>query len=290
MKKAIAIIAYNRPEYFARCLNSIMQNNIDDFDVFIFIDGNSSEKEHIEITKSHNRSIEIITQHKSLGSGLHQFYVKNFIFKERNYDRCLFIEDDVITSKYLVDICENLYEWGNSEIGDIGAVSGFSAHPLLVEEKRKNIDKVLINTIMGAIYIDKLCWLKIEPLMSEYISFIKDIKYSERPHTSIQEWMKNVISRSHNEHKLAKNSILNLYEYFKIDNFSSAQDVAMSLSMLVNGYCYLSTYVNRALNIGEYGTHVTPETFKNVGFDKLFLEEYESDKELKNFNLVYERI
>ena len=148
-KISIIIPVYNSEKYIRRCLNSILNQTFQDFEI-ILIDDNSKDnslKIVSEIEKTHKDKIKILKNAKNVGAGAS----RNKGLKIASGEYITFIDsDDYIeknTLKRMYESCVNT----DSDIARINMIKVFSGKDVSFLGRRSNIDEHKINY-----FLDKL--------------------------------------------------------------------------------------------------------------------------------------
>ena len=128
----VALFAYNRPKSFIRTVQALAENELAErTEIYLFLDGPKNEEDQ-------NRSLEI----ESYFDNIKGFLTKTKYVRTSNYglkrniiagvnqmmdlhDRAIFLEDDLVTSKYFLRFMNSSLElYENTE--DVCQVSGYS--------------------------------------------------------------------------------------------------------------------------------------------------------------------
>ena len=128
--EAIVIYSFSRSKCLERCLLNLKKmSNIDKFDIYIFQENciNKFSKkiitsplfieECINLAKNIMPNCNIIVNPFNFGIAINQLNAMTFIFNKKKYDRCLFIEDDVILTEESLNNYLNDNELTNNAIG-----------------------------------------------------------------------------------------------------------------------------------------------------------------------------
>lgn len=135
--KAIAVLAYNRPDYLRQTLASVAAcRGIKDYDVVVSVDDGKNQKETAKVACSFPHVNVKLLHYRLLGINGHPRWVYDILF--RNHDFIVAIEDDVLPSPDALELCDwfhdlpeksqyaclNLYAHGNRD----------QANPLAIAE------------------------------------------------------------------------------------------------------------------------------------------------------------
>jgi len=108
VKRAIAVIANNRPKYLRLTLDGISCCvGIDDWDLFVYVDGPASEKSKEFATFLPVIPMTIKFRPRRLGVLWNTIESIKETFWSLNYDAILWIEDDMLVRPDLLETAEN---------------------------------------------------------------------------------------------------------------------------------------------------------------------------------------
>lgn len=277
-KLGIALISFNRPEYFSQVITALeQQTHLDNTTFHLFQDGalsalslkTKADKENIKqsIALFQNSSLpkweSIIRVEINVGNGINQFGAKELMSK--TYDYFLVIEDDVLLSPDYLRLCRVMIEqFSNTE--DLHSFNlGF--HRLCPLKKiEKYLDKIVFKDAhwWAECFISKQ-WLKARPYFLEYYKLIKNCDYSSLPTAKIR-------------------SLFHQNGYYNKGQCS--QDAGKDYALFRAGLKRLTAVVNRGYYIGEQGIHFTPERYKSMSWDKQKPFAHFPDKSLQGFKLI----
>ncbi|KEQ54369.1 hypothetical protein [Sphingobium chlorophenolicum] len=260
MKKAIAVVAYDRFDYFSLVLPSILAQTVDGspaadiYDIFYFQDGfclddvrsDASGHKHISaMIGQHAKEGRSYIQQDNLGVALHFDFIEKKLFRDLGYDFVLFCEDDLILAPgYLaaMDLMADRFS-GDERIGM------FSAHPAHVsasldEQKSRAHEYGPMDHNWGfGLFGD--FWERRQPFVEKYLEIIGKRPYRQRPHRVVYEWLKGCGFRP----------------------AASSQDYVKQCSTVALGGVRISTLFNLGMPIGRSGLHCSPEMFDKMGFN-----------------------
>jgi glycosyltransferase involved in cell wall biosynthesis len=268
MSRPVVIFAYNRPEYFQHTLKSLVAQDSEITDIYLFNDGPRSTQEEPAI----NNSVELFEQFfpkgkifvsdKNLGVAFNQKRARDFIFKE--HESAIFIEDDVALQPFYINMLNNLMD--KLDDGQTSMVTCFGeAHRhlevfdkydyLVKHENREewydlNNDKLIHMEHIWAYGMFKKAYEGCLSLMGAYYDMLPS-EYRARPHQKI-------------------------YDYFSskgIKDIVSSQDSCMSGSLIKMGYVSYSTFTANMVYLGEWGEHSRPENYRDSWSDQLVYQQ-----------------
>jgi hypothetical protein len=257
-KKAIAVIAYNKYEYFKAVLNSILSQKVrgqplfDYYDLYIFQDG--LQDRHAQTAADHaavkNLAVQsvgeerVFQQSKNLGIAKHFYFVESFLFEAKGYEFALFCEHDMILGeKYLHQITVMAEKFRHDQ--RIAMISAHSQnYRQSIEEQRTRRHEYSPMGHNWGFGMFRSRWLKWRPVYQDYLDLVKDTPYYQRNHAVIQEWQKQC--------------------GFKAG--ATSQDYAKSCVIAALKMLRISTYPNFGFYIGEEGEHFTKDSYEKFGF------------------------
>jgi glycosyltransferase involved in cell wall biosynthesis len=309
---AILVVAYNRPEYLLQCIASIESNPESQYIPCIFVlDGGSESKqsENIElINASKIKQKIILKQPRNYGCPKNHIDAKRFALDWCNFKKVIVLEDDIIFGPTYFTFMFNLHAWAISTFDNIGVVQSWSYCFLPLSEKEKKLNVVQENERCWSFVtycIDKKIWNKIKPILYRYELYIDEISQSKKfirerskPYLwkgvlKIRSWVATIIQKKNNIQSEKSTSLSSSYgkefrSYLTAKDFAPNQDTIMGLSLFMNDLIKLKTIVNRAAHIGKIGITTTEETFFSERFDKIVLDVFNQDANIKNFILLKE--
>lgn len=290
MKTAVCVAAYKRPEYFTQCLASLEKNpESQTLPFFFYLDGGhgSMVRSNMDlIEKTNIKEKHIIARGEWYGLGRNLIDVRRQTFETHGFDQMIFFEEDMIITPQYIRLLLNLRDWGLKR--NIATVQASPVCVLSKEDKEKRLTEVRNGTeIFSGYLMDRDCWLRIRDVLYEYeSSFLMDRPYRNRPHVAILKWMaKKLGERTEPEPDADFLPVGKLPCPFRPGRpWPTSQDGVTAMAMWRAGYDgRLTTVINRAHHIGEWGEHVRPHNYKQNKFDQMVLDEFESDAELKSF-------
>jgi len=268
----IALLSFNRPGYLEQVIASIKNQSFDDYEIILFQDGainkyswrraaNQADIEDcIEMFKdAFPRGVMVISD-VNIGIAQNWRCAEHTLFTEMNVPEALFLEDDLVLSKYYFETMHNMFNEFNKD-SEIGM---FNVYGEMLEEGNPNEMKG-----MGHLWsygTTKKSWEKRQEFFDDYYEIVKNIDYAYRPIDQI----KNLHARvgAH-------------------DSIANSQDGAKSVAALLCNQIKVSPQVNMAKYVGEIGFHATPAFYSQRGFGRMPLYE---EGPLSDFNVDKESI
>jgi len=261
-KTAVAIISFNRPHYLRPVLESIAkQTTFSDYDYFLFQDGAvntfSNERhakdedidESCRLAESIIPGIKIERSVDNIGIYLNFRRAEQYLFKECDYSRIYFFEDDFLirndyfeTLKCMMDAYEGM---------PIAEVSAIGNHAASVEAQKKNLDKLVVGLHHWAygLYKDKWEIRENNKHMKWYHDMVSEVDYTKRP----------------------GKEIIKYYEDNGIVMRGSSQDGAKDVVYAFENLGRVSTYAVNGMYIGAEGIHTKQKWFEENGFSNAVL-------------------
>lgn len=294
---AIAVIGYNRPEYFNWCMASLVKcPEVWDLPVYFFLDGGplSCQEDYVAIINKYATARnywEIIQTKYNLGIGQHLLYARDKLFFEEKHDSILVIEDDVVSAPSLVNISVKLNNWCQQRASNVGAVSVWSLNKMSRRDKAQRLKDVHISNVNWITYLmTKKCWAAIRPHVVEYVEqFLKGRPYKQRDAQGIREWARGKMNKASIPHAKQPfprvKSTFNPHALFDGPRFPTSQDGMVVLGMALENFVKVSTIVNRCLYIGKEGEHGTSDLFRNHGFEQVKLDIFPEDFNINEFTV-----
>ena len=243
----VAVMCFNRPDYFKKTLDSIKSNQQNGRKIFIFQDkpiNAEGDKGYHEVSRiaeefvvQNPRESIFIKNNVNLGIASQWFRVISFIIDFIGSSAAYIIEDDlVISENYLKSMDDLLELFGGDD--RVGVYSCFN--PIHREDKAGY-------SLMGhdwGFCITKKSWDKIKNLYFDYILLQSMRDYRSRDSSVIKDWFESL--------------------GFVWRNGFEGADSALEYFLAGNGLARISTNINLAMPIGEVGMHFTPEIFESL--------------------------
>jgi len=134
--KAIAVLAYNRPDYLHRTLTALSAcRGIEDYTVVVSVDDGQHQKETAKVARSFPCVNVKLLHYRRLGVDEHPRWLYDVLF--RNHDFIVAIEDDVVPSPDALELCDwfhDLPEQSQYACLCLHSHSRCPDHPLMVRE------------------------------------------------------------------------------------------------------------------------------------------------------------
>jgi glycosyltransferase involved in cell wall biosynthesis len=310
MKKAVALPAYNRPEYFARCVNHLAQNtNIKDWHVHAFLDGGpaATQKENLQILDRSGLEFDVTQHTRNLNCGLNLIDCKTRLFDE-GYDKVVVIEDDVLISSGALSYLDNVDDWLDRNYDNAGlrlliTVHNRDAFHRCGISEFNNMDEArpyqrqIISSSghMGVYLVNRSLWNTIKDNLFEYRSIIAGIDYRRvRRHTDaiyplfkrlLERGMDKTFDRAIPLPPGRRAWLQAVWNKLMEGRVTPSQDNATKLCLISEGFVGVFPVVNRAINIGSVGLHASPEHFEKRKLSTMRLYDFPDDHEIREFEM-----
>jgi glycosyltransferase involved in cell wall biosynthesis len=309
----VLVVAYNRPEYLSQVIASI-ENNPESTSLpfFFFLDGGpgSAQNENSDlIQRSKIARKGIILRDDNYGCAKNLIDARRFMFDWCQFEKVIVMEDDLIITPQYLGLLIRLHQWAKTKYDNIGPVQAWSYCTLPLKEKRRRLSHVVDSGNSWWSFlnycVDRETWNLISPILYEYESrFIDAIPKTadfflqrSKPGYSIlapeiRIWIKELIAHRHpkpvlDQKRQFKCVPLDYESIFSSDTFEPNQDLMTGFALWMAGLIKVQTVVNRAQHIGRTGITINDQTlWEHFGFDKIILDEFQTDANLLNFREV----
>ena len=308
---AIMVIAYNRPAYFMRCIESLEKNKEATEIPFIFVlDGGShaTQKENLEIIKKAKIKHKIIISRKrNYGCPKNHIDAYRFAFDWCAFNKIIVIQEDVIVTPTYISFMLNFHSWATNKYHNIGAVQAWSYCFLSPEEKIIQKNLVAENNLYWSFVtfcMGSAAWNTIKKIIYRYEYFIDQIpqtdayeKMRSKPDIwqdaeDINKWMNSCIQGKKDTRQTDTYILESIYKNVFRNSFLSIclpyEDLVMGLSFYLKDLVKLRSIVNRAVHIGKQGISELSAFEMDILEDKLKLDTIENDHLIKEFSLIEE--
>jgi hypothetical protein len=248
----VALLSHNRPNYLKQVIDSIKQQTYQDgMDIYLFQDGcinayswrkTANHKDIIEcmkIFKDNFPSGKIYESKSNIGICENWRLAEQTMFNELNATEVLFLEDDLVLSKYYFETISNMFD----EFRDDLSIGMFNAYG----ECKKELSTIKMKK-MGHLWsygTTKKSWEQRQDFFNEYYELVEGTDYAFRPLKEIYELYDN---------------------YGANPSVAHSQDGAKCISMMLCGQIKISPSCNLAKYIGAQGFHATPMFYNKMGF------------------------
>ena len=137
--KALSLFAYNRPDHLRRVLDRLYEDDLQEFDIYIFQDGPQTNDDRrktravSELIASHPmlKDAEKIIQSSNIGLANSVFQGLNLLFEK--YEKAVILEDDILIRKGFIPFLSRALDIYNVN-EKVAGVTGFSYFHSPLEE------------------------------------------------------------------------------------------------------------------------------------------------------------
>lgn len=285
MKCPIVLVAYNRPDYFRKTVESL-HKQCSNREVFCFIDGprTGSDKKNVEVCRqicmSKIPKAKIFSEGQNLGIGFIMKKARDTVFEFNDF--LILIEDDSVLQPHYIKQLDRLIEIFKDDeriamMNCFGEAScegnktnkvwrhSYLKNPQDIVEARKdglvvmsntsltkkecqelNKDKLIMMSHLWAYAMRKSSWEAIRDITDGYYKLLPKM-YHERPHDVIKKYF-------------TKNGM---------NPNASSQDSCVQSALAARGLIGVATASANFEYIGLHGEHSTPKCFTQAGFAKM---------------------
>lgn len=276
---AIAIIAFNRPEYLAKVITSL-ENNLESQSLpfFFFLDGGPEAKQTENIALINASTIKhkiIITRKHNYGCPKNHIDSKRFMFDWCGFEKIVVIEEDLVVSPSFIHLTLELHKWAKEHFSNVGVVQCWSYCYLNQQSKLEKLNMVEASERHWCSFVgyclDKEVWNNMKPFLYQYELFLDQIPQNDKFNKarskpgfssiapSIRNWIKAILPtrppfrKKPGKKLFPSNSDHLINKYFSSDIFEPNQDAMTAFALWMAGYIKIRTVVNRAQHIGQEG-------------------------------------
>lgn len=287
------ICAYNRPDYLDQCLKAVTafpEVQSGDVPVYVFCDGGPSATiiENGKVIEKYPQVTYTYWQSDNLCIAKHIHHIRKTIFDDLNYDRMVFFEDDIVPSVYYYRYMNRALDIFSRRDETVGVVNSCSicVLPLAEKQVKRTVFSDSLSHLNNHVML-KRTWLAIKPTLQEYIdTFLPPGQnYRKINHAAVVAWASQKILNAKNISPQVRMDLTSRH-------LTSSQDSITNVAMRINNLRYLSSFVNRILNIGKVGFHYRAGDYERHGLDKVTLDVFQEDSrkviEVRDWEL-YER-
>lgn len=256
----IAIIGFNRPQYFREVLASLVAQQsarLDEREIVLFHDNAlnphsgqlRAEPADIEASMAVFREFlpgrKIMLAEGNVGVALNFDRAERWAFEELQAEACIFLEDDMVLSPHYIAVLDRMLDMAAADprIGYVGAFGDWG-RPLAQQQEAPG--RLIVLRQNWAFGLTRAQWLKNRPFVEQYLSLVRDIDYRQRP----------------------TRDILDLYSAYGMQRAESSQDRAKFIACVLTGGLRVNTTACLARYIGRVGLHATEAMFVRSGFDQ----------------------
>lgn len=261
MRKAIAIIAYDRFHYFSLVVASILGQDIggkhisEEYDIYYFQDGfchedSRSDKDGYRLISEMIESLSAIgcrfIQTENLGVAFHFDFIERKLFTDLGYDYVVFCEDDMILGPGYMSVMNLMAERFEKD-ERVGMVSANPENVTVLRDiQRNNEASFAAMSHNWGFGMFANFWKKRQEFVDIYLGILKKFSYRSRPHEVIYNWLTAC----------------------GFEPAASSQDYVKQCATMALGACRISTFCNFGLYIGRTGLHCNADIYNKLGFNE----------------------
>lgn len=316
---AVAMTAYNRPDYLKRSLEALAQNpESQELPLLFLLDGGPTAKQKeltLLIDSFHFPHCYIIAFPENLGCERNMVELRSFIFDYCQFEKCLVMEDDLLLPPNGIGLLLRMHAWAEENIPHFGILSlcskikpkkdkkqllSFLTEPVRKEcstTKNREVKKGdywnMRDSPQNASYyhippywvycMSKEVWNKIRDTQLEFLArFIDRENPHYLDHPAVRHWILGKLLAAKPLLDPAGAAILGNPRLIPID---SGQDGVIDICLRSQGLRYIVPAVNRIANIGEYGEHFASEAWRFFCKD-LFVSNFSEDTTISEFHFA----
>jgi tetratricopeptide (TPR) repeat protein len=254
----ILVMAFNRPDYLATTLESLMRQQGVDIGarrIFLFQDGGRNLasgrvacgddviRANIDIfCRIVPHGIPLPTYH-NLGIAMNFDRAERFAFEELAADAAVFLEDDLELGPFYLATLDRLIGMALAD-ERIGYVAAYGDPRAPLAAQRASPARLIPMGHNWAFGLTRRQWLKQRPYVEQYLAIVRGQDYGRRDH----------------------DRIIDLFHSWGLGAPGSSQDIAKSHACILTGTAKVSTYGCYGRYIGRQGVHFNDAIFEKLGF------------------------
>ena len=253
----IIIMAFDRPDYFAQVLDSLLRQQGVDLasrSITLFQDGcfnEHSRKDHadpediagsIAVFRERFPKGRVAHSLVNLGVALNFDRAERWVFEEVGAEAAIFLEDDMVLSPHYIRTIDRMLDMAMEDTR-IGYVAAYGDWNRPLEKQREFPGRFLPLLQNWAFGLTRHQWRKNQNFMEQYLPFVRGIDYRARPHTKIYD----------------------LYTSHGMARVESSQDRAKLIACVLTGGVRLNTTACLAQYIGAVGLHSKAADYARSG-------------------------
>lgn len=270
----IAIMAYTRPDYLRRTLDSLAANDLSDCDVHLWQDGALGGDDLPGVEASlrvwEAAALPSKTLHwaeRNLCCAAQRYRLMPWMAE--HYERFICMDNDVLLGRWAIRHMRTLFEQYEGAPG-IGSIS--PAFKLECPKGQQDAYRDKCRRLRGHFWCEgwwRETWAQVWPWYERYYELVRDVDYrSVGLHAGgrVADW----------------NRSLGLDGYTE----GPSSDTALARGLIMAGLGRLRLCVNRATGIGERGLHSYPDLFLELGAGNQPIYEWPDEETITRFELV----
>ena len=275
MKTALLLIGFNRVDYFDQTLTSLEANpEAHQCDLHIYLDGGPKANQAAlkqRIDSSTFEGITVVARDENWGIGRHLIDARRTLFDEKEYDRVILFEDDMVLAPSYVGTVLNIMDW-SSTYNDVGTVMAYTINKDDPTEQAQQVNEVIAtNRHFWGYGMSKQVWDDIKDTLYSFEKrYLTGVSYGQRAHRSIRWRFIRAMAKLGQVHKegtpLLPASVRSAPFSSMPFGCPTSQDAITALALWRHGYGRITTRVSRARYVGQQGFSFSPEVFEKMGF------------------------
>ena len=274
MTIGVGILAFNRPQYLRRLLISLeMQTDLSGCEFHLFLDGAINQTTGVQY--AYQKDIDacerlferarlpnkhIHTQEQNVGISIASLELTDTLAS--TYERIMQLEDDVVLSPDWLYLARILYGELEEHPDVYSFNPGFRRYGTHADDAA-NLGRITYTwNHMWCECFTADRWARIRDYYMEYHAYVVEEDYIERMDGPVREFFDGLGMR---------------------EGLACSQDGGREMAIVRSGMCRAQCAVNRALGIGQYGIHFTPELYAEMGFARQVPFMFKSDATRESF-------
>ncbi len=293
MRKAVAVVCYNRPHYLEQTVASLLRNRpfLDGCDVIAFQDYVAPETRAAnERAMARLPLCDLVVHEDGPHLERHLVRVRQHVFDTLGYDRMFLVEDDVVLGRHALRLTDALLDWATRQHDGLGVATTWNLCRWPRERKSESVRHVSLSQSSWFYYGQtRDSWARIAGHMRYYVDEFLQGEFSALPVQNIHEWVRFLVSgdpagRIARRIPSQSAAIRDTVSMLANDPQAAGQDAVTHAALLYTGQTKVSTVVNRVSYIGQIGTHDNPPSlFAHT------LDEFDEDSSISEFQWQQDR-
>jgi hypothetical protein len=249
----VAILSFNRADYFRRTLFSLSEQYDTPEVITLFQDGPRKESDqelidqNVEVFQAHFPEGDIRVSDKNLGVALNYDRAERWAFEEHKAEAAMFFEDDMVVSPFYIQSLQAMLDMALKD-DRVGYVACYGAEARLPLERQRQdptrYEPLRHNWGFG---LTRAQWDLNRPYVDQYLEIVGARDYRVRDYKALDQ----------------------LFRGWGLQLLTTTQDVVKTAISTMLGWVKLNTRACLAQNIGADGLHTTQAGHRQAGHDKV---------------------
>ncbi len=253
-------MSFDRPAYLDLTIKSLLEQNVEIGEVHLFQDnavnffsGNRYATDEdieasVDLFRSHFPSGKIHLNPKNVGIGLNFERAEQYIFRQREFQNAIFLEDDMVLGPSYIKTMSRLFSFAdNAQSADlIGYIAAFGNHRASLEVQNAKKHKIVPMGHSWGFGLRKQHWEDVRKITAPYIELLQDCDYKDRPLKKISE----------------------IYFQLGLAAAAMSQDAVKQVATSYVGRVRVMPFICQAKYVGELGSNFTSAIFERMGYGK----------------------